>query len=176
MIDLAKIVKKKGCEVRLTPSKSRLSRILTNCGFAKFLKLQSIETDESVEFEVPSRIDMVSYIRTRVADFARSMPFTHDDIEDIKLAVGEASTNAIRHGASPECCNVDVRLEKHLGEMKIHISDKGCGFDPDNVSAPAVDSFAESGRGIIFMKALMDEVKFCMCNPGTSVELTKKFH
>ena len=176
LVDLARTFVKRGGEVKLIPSSSQLSRILSSCGFSKLFKLQSVKESGVVEFEVPGRAEMISYIRARVADFALSMPFTRDDIEDIKLAVGEASTNAIRYGTTAECCNVGVRLEKRRDAMKICITDKGCGFNPDALCIPPIDDFSEGGRGILFMRVLMDEVKFHIGNPGTSVEMTKRFH
>ena len=133
------------------------------------------EIPDKVEFEVPSRAQMIAYIRSRVEQFACSMSFTPDQIEDIKLAVGEASANALRHGANPKWCRIGVKMERRRDGIKVSILDKGCGFDPDEVCPPSVGSLIEGGRGIMFMRALMDEVNFCFSNPGTCVELLKRF-
>ena len=128
---------------------------------------------DKIEFEVPSRSEMIAYIRTRAADFACLLPFAPEQIEDIKLAVGEASANAIRHGANPNWRKVGVKMEKDSGGVKISILDRGRGFDPSKVCAPSPESLCEGGRGIMFMRALMDEVRFHFSNPGTCVELIK---
>lgn len=133
------------------------------------------ETRDVVEFEVPSQPQMLSYIRARAADFARSMPFSDDDIEDIKLAIGEAATNAIRHGTSRDCHKIKIRFERGKDEMKVFVIDRGCGFDPESICSTPIDYMCEGGRGIMFMKALMNKVRFSSQKPGTCVEMTKKY-
>ncbi len=132
-----------------------------------------IMTGRVLEFEAPSSPKAVSRIRSRVAQFARGVQFSEDDIEDIKLAVGEACTNAVRHGASAHCCFVTVRVETQPDAVRIVVSDKGCGFDPTSIKVTAAGSLIQSGRGILLMRALVDEVKIHFGNPGTSVELVK---
>lgn len=176
MVCLAKTLFKNGGEIKLIPSGNQLSKILTNHSFAKLLKLPQADDCKVSEFDVPSEPEMVAVVRKRASDFAKMLPFSKEDIEDIKLAVGEASTNAIRHGANPKWCMVGVKMEKCKNAMKIQISDKGCGFNPDVACKIAADDFSEGGRGILFMKALMDEVRFHSKKKGTTVELVKRFH
>ena len=132
-----------------------------------------LASSERVEFEVPGRPAMLAGIRARVAEFARSMPFTEDQIEDIRLAVGEAGANAIRHGAAAQPCKIRVRMEKRGGSLRVSITDRGCGFDPASVRPAAAGSLEESGRGIAIMRALVDEVGFRRMHPGTRVDLVK---
>jgi serine/threonine-protein kinase RsbW len=126
------------------------------------------------EFDVPGQPDMLSYIRAKAADFARALPFTEDQIDDIRLAVGEACSNAIRHGSNRDWCRVGVRMERRKDSIDIVISDRGCGFDPNEVRSSMPEDFRENGRGIAFMVALMDEVDFQLTKPGTRVRLTKR--
>jgi len=128
-----------------------------------------------VEFEVPSRPEMIAYIRSRVVDYAKTLPFTHEEIEDIRIAVGEAGSNAVRHGGNGDC-RIGVRMEKHTDGLVVVISDQGCGFDPNAVHIPEPGELVENGRGIVFMRALMDDVRFHFTHPGTSVELVKHLH
>lgn len=130
--------------------------------------------DSVLEFEAPSRPDVLSSLRSRVAGFAGKMPFSEDDLEDIKLAVGEACTNAIRHGRNSECGHIIVRVELQPDAVRITISDHGCGFDPASVKITATGSLIQSGRGILLMRTFMDEVNIHFGNPGTSVELIKR--
>jgi serine/threonine-protein kinase RsbW len=128
-----------------------------------------------LHFDVPGTPEMLRVIRNRVVDFARTMPFTEDEVQDIKLAVGEASANAIKHAMPDKCCRVEVKLERQPSALKITISDNGCGFDPNAAKVAQNDRLDESGRGISVMRATMDEVKFSPAHPGTRVELIKRF-
>ena len=188
LVDAARTVLPKGGEITLVSPSAQLVRVLDRCGFSNVLRYERITemhqallspdkelVGDVIEFEVPNRPEMISHIRARVAEFARSMPFTQDDIEDIKLAVGEAGTNALRHGVNPEWCKVFVRSERHDDSIKILVADKGCGFNPDAMCPPESGELKLSGRGIMFMRAVMDKVTFHFDDPGTCVELVKRF-
>ncbi|MHB9037518.1 MAG: ATP-binding protein [Armatimonadota bacterium] len=187
LVDAASAVVPRGGHVRLVTASSQLAKVLSRSGVSGLFDYDQVvvtrpiadcpvrlETRDVVEFEVPSQPQMLSYIRSRAGDFACSMPFTDDDIEDIKLAIGEAATNAMRHGRSHEWRKVRIRLERGDGSMKMCVTDRGCGFDPDSVCCPNIDEMSEGGRGIMFMNALMDDVKFTFEEPGTCVEMTKR--
>lgn len=186
LVDAARAMLPAGGAVRLVSPSPQLVKVLERSGASDAfsydrnalgthgLTCPAKDLAEVLEFEVPSRPEMIAHIRARAAEFACAMRFTDEDIEDIKLAVGEASANALRHGTNPEWCRVGVRMEKMEDQIRICVSDKGCGFDPDHVCAPSPGSLTEGGRGIMFMRALMDEVNFTFTCPGTCVELIKK--
>ncbi len=127
------------------------------------------------EFEVPGRPEMLALIRHRVAEFAASLPFSEEDVQDLTVAVGEAAANAVRHGIPSIDCNVCVRMERLPSCLRVSISDHGCGFDPRDIPLPKRGSLNESGRGIMIMRALVDKVRFRFNHPGIRVELTKFF-
>lgn len=188
LIDAANAITPKGGDLKLVTTGETLPHMLAKCGVSGLFHYEHVSgphpvsdsttrkvTRDIVEFDVPSKPQMLSYIRSRAADFACSLPFSQEDIEDIKLAIGEAATNAIRHGASRDCKKVKIRFERGEKEMKVAVSDKGDGFDPNKICPPNHGEMCEGGRGIMFMRALMDEVKFHAEEPGTRVEMTKKF-
>ena len=130
-------------------------------------------TRAAVEFEMSSRASSISGIRSRARAFARSMGFAPDDLDDICIAVGEASTNAVKHGRSPAYPRIGVRMENHPDALRVFITDAGPGFDPCALCPPGEGDLSECGRGIMCMRALMDEVIFHSMRPGTRVEMAK---
>ncbi len=140
----------------------------------KLDKCVSEQKTDIVRFDVPGTPEMLPVIRSRVADFARTMPFTEEEVQEIKLAVGEASANAVKHGVSSDSCRIEIEMEKQPTALKISVSDHGCGFDPEKAKVAQNDRLDESGRGITVMRAVMDEVNFRPANPGTRVELLKR--
>lgn len=92
----------------------------------------------------------------------------------IKLALEEAMTNAFRHGNN---CDPDkhirVRFEVSPERIEIEISDEGGGFDPGRVPDPTQPEFIDRphGRGIMLMRAYLDEVEYSEC--GKTVRLVK---
>jgi len=127
-----------------------------------------------LEFESPSRPSAISRIRARVRKLAAALPFTPGELDDICIAVGEACTNAVKHGFNPLRPVIGIRMEFSRDALRVFVSDSGPGFDPANACPPCDDDLCECGRGIICMRGLMDEVVFHSLEPGTMVELVKR--
>ena len=52
---------------------------------------------ETIKMEISANPDFVSIIRLTTSGIANKIGFSIDDIEDMKVAVSEACTNAIKH-------------------------------------------------------------------------------
>ncbi|MHB1341926.1 MAG: anti-sigma factor antagonist [Coriobacteriia bacterium] len=112
-------------------------------------------------------------IRTRVVALLEPLDIPEADLFDIRVAVGEALANAIRHGSpgGPDD-TVAIQVDAHVDRVVIVVNDSGCGFDGCTVRSE--DLYASSGRGVMFMRALMDQVDFrTSADGGTSVTLVK---
>jgi len=93
----------------------------------------------------------------------------------IKLAVEEGLNNAIKHGNRLDSNKaVTVYIDVDAARAIIRIVDQGPGFDLKNVPDPTADENLEkpSGRGIMLMKAYMDEVHYEP--PGNTLYMMKK--
>ncbi|HEY6449411.1 MAG TPA: ATP-binding protein [Candidatus Cybelea sp.] len=83
--------------------------------------------------------------------FARFHRLTALDAENLLLAMGEAIANAIRHAATDEAIEVQIRIDG--GVVVATIRDRGCGFAlpaQRQLALPSVS--AEAGRGITIMQ------------------------
>jgi serine/threonine-protein kinase RsbW len=92
----------------------------------------------------------------------------------IKLALEEAITNAIRHGnRNDPKKHIRIRYRVTAEEAIIWLTDEGRGFNPDGVPDPTLDENLSkpNGRGIMLMRAYMDEVSFG--ESGNQVRLVK---
>ena len=132
-----------------------------------------------IELEIPARAEFVALARLVVSALASSDSTLPDErIDDLKLAVSEACTNAIEaHGASSVSDHVTVRLHEGDDRLGVTIEDRGSGFDPETlpehppVTDPERLNF-ERGLGIPLIRTLVDEVDFDSSDDGTSVKLT----
>jgi serine/threonine-protein kinase RsbW len=125
-------------------------------------------------FMVKALPENAALIRCEVARLACCIPFTEQDIEDITLAVGEAASNAISHGSPMGCSQeVAIKCEQYGDRFVVCIQDHGHGFDPASSTCTSPCLPVEGGRGLFFMKLLMDEVDFSF-DHGTTVRLVKK--
>ncbi|MBS1261327.1 MAG: Serine-protein kinase RsbW [Calditrichaeota bacterium] len=107
------------------------------------------------------------------------MPFTDDQRDDIAISLSEAVNNAIQHGnANDARKRVTVVLRRFEDGLRIEVTDEGNGFDPDAVADPTdpENLLSESGRGLLIIRHLMDEVHVRPADGGTRVELIKRYH
>ena len=133
----------------------------------------------AVELEIPARAEFVALARLLVSSVAQVRRELADDrIDDLKLAVSEACTNAIEaHGAIDVDERVVVRCTEADDRLEVLIEDRGAGFDPSSlpehppVTDPERLNF-ERGLGIPLIRSLVDEVDFDTSGDGTAVRLT----
>jgi serine/threonine-protein kinase RsbW len=134
---------------------------------------------DAVELEIPARAEFVALARLVVSSVALSRRELADDrIDDLKLAVSEACTNAIEaHGAIDVQERVTVRCEESDDRLEVLVEDRGAGFDPTSLPEhpPVTDPDRlnfERGLGIPLIRSLVDEVNFETSDAGTAVRLT----
>lgn len=125
-------------------------------------------------FEFPADARHMADARARVAEIVAPLGLGDSAVFDMKVAVGEALANAVRHGSpggSSDAICVEVRV--YPEKVDVVVTDHGCGYD--GTVKPSQDVLAPSGRGVLFMRALMDAVEFRRGEGGgTSVLLAKR--
>lgn len=133
----------------------------------------------SMDFEIPARPEYLSLVRSLVVEAAEmDTGLSRERIEDFKVAVSEATTNAIEAHARA-CRDESIRIRCTLTDdrLEFHISDQGFGFYPDQVQVlPEPDDPTrlnfERGLGIYLMRVLSDDVEIHSGPNGTEVSLT----
>ncbi len=88
-----------------------------------------------VELRLPADSAYASVLRTTTAGLAARLDFPIDDIEDLRIAVGEASAMVLPE-ARPDS-DLVCRFYMHPGELTVWV-----GVDVDHDVVPDVDSFA----------------------------------
>ncbi|MCY4067894.1 MAG: ATP-binding protein [Acidimicrobiaceae bacterium] len=132
-----------------------------------------------IEIEIPARTDYVSLVRLVVAEVAAlESSLEPERIDDLRVAVSEAATNAVQahirsgctHSVRVSCCCID-------GAVSVRVDDEGPGFDADSLmkAAPPVENPArlghESGMGLLLIRHLADEVIIDSSSAGTKLRL-----
>lgn len=94
------------------------------------------------------------------------------------MAIREAVANAVKHGNKlDESKSVAVSLSVTGGTLEIEVADQGSGFSPEDVPDPTntENLLKANGRGILFMRAFMDEVEWQNApGGGMVVRMSKK--
>lgn len=125
------------------------------------------------DLEIAADVDLLAAVREQVCTILEPLGFPESALFDIKVALGEALANAVRHGSpSNGTGRVCVSVIAYPDRIVIEVMDNGEGFDGTHKGAD--DLYAPSGRGIMFMRALMDRVDFERSPMGgTTVRLAK---
>jgi serine/threonine-protein kinase RsbW len=144
---------------------------------------------ELVELEIPARAEYLALARLLVAAAVSGDPlFPEDRLDDLRLAVSEACTNAMeaqaraaehRTGTNGNGDGSDpilIRCQLGIERVEVEVIDHGQGFDPDTLSEhpPVTDPNRldyERGLGIPLIRILTDEVEFRPSPSGTSVRM-----
>lgn len=119
----------------------------------------------------------VAFARVAAASFASQLDFTINDLEEIKVAVSEAVTNAIVHGyegRADRTVALTVAISKDT--LEIVVEDAGKGIeDLERAMQPAYSTDPERmGLGFAFMQSFSDQLKVDTGpGAGTRVTMTK---
>ena len=127
---------------------------------------------------IPSEIGLVDLVHAAVERIAMLSGLEEDEGVNLALAVREAVINAIQHGNGSEP-DRPVRIELIVTPegLRATIRDEGEGFDPSLVADPTAGAnlLATSGRGLLLIRAFVDEVQFNRpAEGGTEIVLVKR--
>ena len=126
---------------------------------------------ETIKMEIASNPQYVSVVRLTTSGIANKIGFCLEDIEDIKVAVSEACTNAIKHSLDNR---FSVEYTIFENGLTIQITDSGKGYDVEAVSKPNLEEPKESVLGLFIIQILMDEVYIKSdIDHGTIIKMTK---
>jgi len=162
---------------------SGLSRLATSIAMSESvesalarLELGTVESEElwSREICIPADVNRLAGVRDQVSDLVNGLGFSESAIFDIKVALGEALANAVRHGAPNGKGRVCVDVRAFSDRVVVEVADNGAGFD--GIHRVSDDLYAPSGRGIMFMRALMDRVEFEPAEGGGTLVRLIKHH
>lgn len=126
-----------------------------------------------ISLSIPNKAEYVSVIRLTVTAIANRMGFDIEKIEDIKVAVAEACTNAITHGKNDiDSFTVDFLIDEE--KLMITVCDNGKGCSTNCIKSPDLTLLNEGGLGVFIIKSLMDDVVINSdLGKGTSITMTK---
>lgn len=134
------------------------------------------EPRNTIELEFPSLPENVGFARTAVAIFAAQMDFTLDQIDEIKVAVSEAVSNAVIHGYEEKYGVVRVEAKLYENSLAITVVDYGVGIsDIECAMQPGYTTMENRmGLGLVFIKEYMDELALDSApGSGTRVHMIK---
>ncbi len=132
---------------------------------------------ENIEFELPSAISLMHIVLEYLMKRVEKLGVIKPEQSNLFVALDEAFVNAVKHGNKYDARKlVRITAEVSKQEAKFTIEDEGEGFDVNNIPDPLdpENLFKTSGRGVLFIYNIMDEVKYN--DRGNRLTMVKKAH
>ncbi len=132
---------------------------------------------QRVEVSIPSSLIFERVVRASTAEIGAAVGLSTDRIEDLKLAVSEAVTNAIEHGNRKEITKlVAVVFSLEPDKLEVKIADQGPGVETIDFSQKIVkeenlDRDYLRGFGMYLISALVDDCEVSSSPDGTVLTL-----
>ena len=131
----------------------------------------------TLEQELESTLDSVDSAEQIVLGEAQALGFDEDDLHRVGIAIRECMVNAVVHGNRYNSKKkVHLKVVRSADSLTIVVGDEGDGFDPNAVPDPRAGEnlLRGSGRGVMLMRAFMDEFQISKREPqGTEVKMVK---
>ncbi|MDR3710141.1 MAG: ATP-binding protein [Capsulimonadaceae bacterium] len=139
-----------------------------------------------VTLTFPCSAEYVSIARLAILGIASRMAFSYDEVEDIRLAVGEACTHAVERSVVADMRaptndghgTITIVSTMTINELTVEIKDDvPTGFPPEGVfQDPVGIDIDRQGLGALLMEILVDKVDVDTTPNGTCVRLVKHAH
>lgn len=136
-------------------------------------------SDINVDIVVPNQTRYLSLIGNIADQVVKELDGFSGDRDTlayhINLVLTEAMVNAIQH-AVPSDAQHTVRVCIHIDDdnLCVRVYDQGAGFDLEAVPTPDFEQLDERGRGLFFIRTLMDSVEYRKTECGNVLEMRKK--
>ena len=129
---------------------------------------------EVLKLEIPSSPRFVGVARKVIEGIAVSMSLTEQQIDDLKLAVGEACTNAVKFSrSSADTVCIEYRVTPAC--LRIVIRNNSDSFDPTSLNhgKPKIEDLPVGGLGIYVIEQCVDELDIANEDGQTVLTMTK---
>jgi serine/threonine-protein kinase RsbW len=132
---------------------------------------------EKTQVTLDSTLESVDQAEERAVREASNAGFSEDDQHQIGMAVRECMVNAVVHGNRySQKKKVELSISRSDDKFVVTICDEGSGFDVNSLADPLAPEnlLRQSGRGMLLIRAFMDEVDIHpRTSGGTEVRLVK---
>ncbi len=138
------------------------------------------QASDFIEIKLPAKPEYVGVVRLTISGIASRLGYSYDDIEDIKIAVGEACTNVVNHAYKEKNGQMTIGCEVYQNRLEITVADHGKSFALEELKEnlgpictdKPIDQLKEGGLGLFLIDTLMDKVEISNEN-GVIINMTK---
>ena len=129
-------------------------------------------------YQYKSEIQEIQLIRGNLASLAKLWKIPESELRQIGVIIEELFSNIIRFAYDDNLEHqIDIRLLKADGEIRIEIIDDGIPFNPvdhqlGDVSDPAASEVG--GMGLTLVRTFSDSIVYSRINRRNRLKITKK--
>ncbi len=132
------------------------------------------------DFSVPSEAGNERVVSERVRQAVAGLPLDERQMERLRTAVAEATLNAIEHGNGFRAeLPVLVRVESTASEVRVSITDRGCGpvhaYEEPELEKKLAGQQSPRGWGLFLMEKMVDAVSDETQHAGHTLRLSVRF-
>ena len=117
-----------------------------------------------IDISIDARLAEITRVADRVASFGRDQRIPTHAVNDMNVVLDEVISNIVQHGGEEARAHlIEIRLGHTGDRFFAEVRDHGKPFDPvaHVIKAPRRDVKRTPGNlGLLFMRALMDEVRY----------------
>jgi anti-sigma regulatory factor (Ser/Thr protein kinase) len=121
--------------------------------------------ETALELEMPAEPSSLAHIRVAVRRWLREAGAADAAINDLLVAVGEASSNSVEHAYGPSGGTVFVRVELRGTDAIVEVRDTGRWREPRG---------SGRGRGTLIMQTTTDEFRVERGPDGSTIHLRRR--
>jgi len=141
--------------------------------------IEMCETIVNLDIVVPNETRYLRLVGAIAEQLAKELDIQEDQRETfafhLNLALTEAVANAIQYSSAANAKDtVRICLSVEDAYLSARVFDHGRGFDFAAVPSPDFDELRERGRGIFFIRSVMDSVQYRRTDSGNVLEMRKK--
>lgn len=126
-----------------------------------------------VELKFPCRPEYVGVARLAILGVASRMKFSYDEVEDVRLAVGEACTTSVEWAERNGKTNSEIILRSEIGQEKLVVDIFDQAGDRADDSRAGESEQESENLGALLITLLVDEVTVSPHDGGTHVRMVK---
>lgn len=126
-----------------------------------------------VELKIPCKPEYVGVARLAILGVASRMKFSYDQVEDVRLAVGEACTTSVEWAAKNHRQETDIVVRSAITDTKLTVDIIDRAGERQELPAEHDKEPDQESLGALLITLLVDEVTVTPNNGGTHVKMVK---
>jgi serine/threonine-protein kinase RsbW len=114
--------------------------------------------DHAIRLTIPAKPEYITLCRLALTGLSRVRELSQETLGDLKLAITEACSNAVRHAYPQGGGVVEILYDLRPDRLVIEVADDGEGFEPV-AERENGDDLSEGGLGIAIIRSIADELE-----------------